>query len=167
MSIPSRNGSVAGTYFVTSRTWESRKLFVVETVREVFVNCRDENRVAGEFDLHSFGLMPDHFDVLLTRAQNKTLERRLQLAKGGSAHAVGKARQVQFPVWQRGFSDRCIRDAADRDNHVRYIEQNPVRKRLVTAAAEFRWSSAFNMIPMDIAAQGLKPQERAVAGRHG
>ena len=142
-------------------------MFVGETVGEVFVNCRDPYRVAGEFDLHSFGLMPDDLHVLLTRAQNKTLERCLQLLKGGSAHAIGKARQMQFPVWQRGFSDHRVRDAAGHDNQVRYPEQNPMRKRLVTTAAEFRWSSAFHMISMDIAPQGLTPQERAVAGRHG
>ena len=143
MSIPRRNSSVAGTYFVTSRTSESRRLFVVETGCDVFVND------------------------LPTRAQNKALERCLQLVEGGSAHAIGKTRHKQSPVGQRGFSDRHVGDAADHDNHVRYIERNPVRKRFVTAAAEFRWSSAFHMIPMDIAPQGLKPQERAVAGRHG
>ena len=166
MSTPSRHGTVAGTYFVTSRTWESRKLFVTEPMRQLFVDTLLRYRQTGAFALHAFVLMPDHFHVLLTPARDKTLERAVQLIKGGSAHALGKERQLRFPVWQRGFSDHRIRDAADYDNHVRYIEQNPVRKRIVTEDKEYRWSSATGAFELDPTPQGLKPAER-VAGRHG
>jgi len=56
---------------------------------------------------------------------------------------------LQSPVWQRGFSDHRIRDAVDYGNHVRYVDQNPVRKRLVVEAREYRWSSVSGQYEMD------------------
>jgi putative transposase len=85
----------------------------------------------------------------------------MQLIKGGSAHAIGAERHLQFPVWQRGFSDHRIRDAGDYASHVRYIQQNPVRKRLVINSADYRWSSASGSYNMDPIPQGLKPAEKA------
>ena len=113
--------------------------------------------------------MPDHFHILLTPAPNKSLERVVQYIKGGSARRLALERNMTFPVWQRGFSDHRIRDAADLAVHVRYILVNPVREKLVSIPNEFRWSSAFGAYAMDDPPQGLKPlqrEERAIL-RHG
>jgi putative transposase len=123
----------------------------------MFVQTLYSYRSKGEYLLHSFVLMPDHFHVLLTPAPDKTLERVVQLVKGGSARCLGLHLHLRFPVWQRGFSDHRIRDARDLDAHVCYIEQNPVRKRLVSSAQEYRWSSASGGFQMDDVPQGLKP----------
>jgi putative transposase len=166
MSTPSRHRTVAGTYFVTSRTWESRKLFVTEPMCQHFVDNFVRYQQVQAFALHAFVLMPNHFHILLTPVRDKTLERAVQLINGGSAHTLGKELHLRFPVWRRGFSDHRIRDAADYDVHVRYIEQNPVREHLVRKAKEYRWSSATGAFELDPTPQGLKPAER-VAGRHG
>ena len=139
-------------------------MFVTEPMRQLFVDTLLRYRQTGAFALHAFVLMPDHFHVLLTPARDKTLERAFQLIKGGSAHALGKERQLRFPVWQRGFSDHRIRDAADYDNHVGYIEQNPVRKRIVTEDKEYRWSSATGAFELDPTPQGRSPQKGSPVG---
>ncbi len=163
MAVPKRHARVAGTYFVSSRTWESRALFSVEQNCSLFLesllDCRDQ----GAFALHSFVLMPNHFHVLLTPGPDTTLERAVQFIKGGSAHRMRGERRSAFPIWQRGFSDHRIRDAGDYASHVRYIEQNPIRKRLVTSAKDYRWSSVSGRYKMDPTSQGLKPMERAAA----
>ena len=124
-------------------------------------------REAGEFALHGFVLMPDHFHVLMTPASDKTLERCVQMIKGGSAHAIRNAWAMMFPIWQRGFSDHRVRDAADFESHVRYIEMNPVKARLVSEPREYRWSSASGFVTLDEVAQGLKPLVKVAALRHG
>jgi putative transposase len=120
-------------------------------------------RDAEEFALHGFVLMPDHFHVLLTPGQDKTLERCVQMIKGGSAHAIRDERGMTFPVWQRGFSDHRIRDLADLMIHKRYIEQNPVKANLVVNPREYRWSSISGAVPLDEVPQGLKPLARAAS----
>jgi putative transposase len=126
----------------------------------LFVETLMRYRQNGVYRLHAFVLMPDHFHVLLTPAQDTTLERAVQMIKGGSARVLGLGRKLRFPVWQRGFSDHRIRDAADYASHIRYIEQNPIRKRLVVEARAYRWSSVSGQYATDDPPQGLKPQER-------
>jgi putative transposase len=113
--------------------------------------------------------MPDHFHILLTPAPGKSLERVMQYIKGGSARRLALERNMSFPVWQRGFSDYRIRAAADFAAHVRYIWENPVRKKLITVGNEFRWSSASGAYVLDEPPQGLKPLQREEGAilRHG
>jgi putative transposase len=157
LAIPSRNGRIPGTYFVTSKAWQGRALFFREESCEVFLENLFAHRAKGAYKLHLYVLMPDHFHLLITPAPDKTLERVVQLIKGGSAHALGLVHQSTFPVWQRGFSDHRIRDARDFSEHVTYIEQNPVRRGLVENARDFAWSSATTSAEWDDAPQGLKP----------
>ncbi len=119
--------------------------------------------------MHAFVLMPDHFHLLITPAVDKTIERAMQYVKGGSAQNFSLERNFHFPVWQRGFSDHRVRDWADYRNHLRYIRENPVRKKLAATPEEFVWSSATGEYALDKPPQGLKPQEKgAFAGlRHG
>jgi putative transposase len=163
MAVPKRHAQIAGTYFVTSRTWESRALFFAEQNCLVFLESLFNYTDQGAFALHSFVLMPDHFHVLLTPEPVTTLERAVQFIKGGSAHRIRGERPSAFPVWQRGFSDHRIRDAGDYASHVRYIEQNPIRKRLVASAKDYRWCSASGNYNLDPIPQGLKPAEKAAA----
>jgi len=159
MSVPKRNRRVAGTYFVTSRTWESRLHFMKESACQIFVDTLLHYRDQEVYSLYAFVLMPEHFHALLTPAPGTTLERAVQLIKGGSAHAIRKDSPSRIPVWQRGFSDHRIRDHRDYEAHLRYIEGNPVKRRLVFAAEEYAWSSASARFAMDEPPQGLKPRE--------
>jgi putative transposase len=142
-------------------------LFVTDPMCTLFVESLLRYRQNGIYALHAFVLMPDHFHVLLTPSQDTTLERAVQFIKGGSARALGRERRLQFPVWQRGFSDHRIRDAVDYGYHLRYIEQNPVRKNLATQPGEYRWSSASGIYETQLPPQGLKPEEKAKTARHG
>ena len=146
-----------GTYFVTSRTWQSRAIFKVAPPCEIFVESLLHYRDAGAYKLHGFVVMPEHFHVLLTPADDTSLERAAQFIKGGSARKIREGLHFQFPVWQRGFSDHRIRNAADFDLHMRYLAQNPVKRHLVLKPDEYRWSSASGAFRMDEVPQGLKP----------
>jgi putative transposase len=166
MAVPKRHASIPGTYFVTSRTWNNRVIFKVPPPCEIFVESLLHYRDEGAYRLHEFVLMPDHFHVLLTPGAETTLERAVQFVKGGSARRIGEALNFRFPVWQRGFSDHRIRDAADYELHARYLVQNPVKKQLVAEPVEYKWSSASGLCRMDEVPQGLKPLN-VPADRHG
>jgi putative transposase len=167
MSIPGQHHSVVGTYFVTSRTWQSRPLFVTDSMCSIFIDSLLHYRDEDSFSLHAFVVMPDHFHALLTPATDKTLERVVQYIKGGSARRLAIEKNMHFPVWQRGFSDHRIRDEADFATHVRYIDENPIRRKLVAEPHEYRWCSASRAYSLDQPPQGLKPQFEEVALRHG
>jgi putative transposase len=73
-----------------------------------------------KFHLHAFVLMPDHVHLLLTPAEDVTLERSVQLIKGGYSHAFGVEFGKHKEVWQRGFTDHRIRDDGDLEKHRQY-----------------------------------------------
>jgi putative transposase len=161
MAVPKRHASIPGTYFVTSRTWESRPIFKTAPPCEIFIEWLLHYRDQGSYRLHGFVVMPDHFHMLLTPAGTIALERAVQFVKGGSSHALRERLLYKFPIWQRGFSDRRIRDASDCEQHVRYLAANPVKKHLSVSAAEYPWSSASGTFCLDEIPQGLKPLNKA------
>lgn len=117
-------------------------------------------RQQGAFGLHAFVVMPDHFHVLIT--PSGSLERAVQYIKGGFSFRA-KKQGCQGEVWQQGFSDHRIRDAADYEHHVEYIEQNPVRARLCVNAADYPFSSARGGFALDPIPQRLKPAAGAAS----
>ncbi|MBV9888265.1 MAG: transposase [Acidobacteria bacterium] len=151
----------AGVYFVTTHTWQRRELFRREAVANIviqqLVDCRDR----GFCKLHEFVLMPDHLHVLLTPGETTSLEKAVQMIKGGSSRRIGQELHFQWPVWQPGFHDRWIRDSREYFGCRDYIWANPVKARLVEKPAVFQWSSANGTFRLDPTKfeelQGLKP----------
>jgi putative transposase len=146
---PTRTISPPGTYFVTFSTWQRRRLFVVENYARLFLKTLYGYRRQGRFHLHAFVLMPEHVHLLFTPAADVTLERAVQLVKGGYSHALTVEFGRSGEVWQRGFTDHRIRDAQDFENHRNYIHQNPVERRLVEDACSYRYGSAFPGFKLD------------------
>jgi REP-associated tyrosine transposase len=139
----------AGVYFVTTDTWQKRVLFAkAETARivlEQLLSCRER----GFYKLHAFVVMPDHLHVLLTPGETTTLEKAIQMIKGGAAFRIRQEQHLQFPVWHAGFHDRWIRDVRKYQETKHYIEQNPVEAKLAERAADYAWSSADGRQPVD------------------
>jgi len=167
MAIPKRHATIPGTYFVTSRTWEGRAIFNVPPPCEIFIDRLLHYRDEGAYRLHEFVLMPDHFHTLITPGPTTSLERAVQFIKGGSAKAIREKLLFKFPVWQRGFSDHRIRDAADYAIHAGYLARNPVKRHLCEKPAEYPWSSASTKFQCDEVPQGLKPLTPGGIERHG
>jgi REP-associated tyrosine transposase len=137
MAIPSR-ASRPGTFFVTTSTYNRRRLFQAPTNAELFIETLQHYRRAGHYKLHAFVVMPDHVHFILT-PQVIALERAVGFIKGGFSHRLGS----KTPVWQRGFTDHRIRDAEDMQTRRDYLHQNPVRANLVAAAQLYPYSSAY------------------------
>jgi len=140
----------AGVYFATTDTWERRALFINTALANIavgqIVSCRDR----GFYKLHAFVLMPEHLHILISPSEETTIEKAMQMIKGGSAHQIGLERPQQFPIWHRGFHDRWIRDAEQFWKAKSYIEQNPVKARLVEEAQQYEWSSANGKVILDL-----------------
>ena len=151
----------AGAYFITAHTWQRREIFRQENVANIVIrqlaSCRDR----GFYRLYEFVLMPDHLHVLLTPGETTSLEKAVQMIKGGSSRTISQALHHHWPVWQPGFHDRWIRDSREYVGCRNYIRANPVKARLVDSQEQFQWSSANGSINLDPSKfeelQGLKP----------
>ncbi|MEJ2006828.1 MAG: transposase [Acidobacteriota bacterium] len=139
----------ACAYFVTTKVWQNRALFKVSQIAEIvlrrLMSCRDR----GEYLLHEFVIMPDHLHLLLTPGGSTSLERAIMLIKGGSSHEIHRVRGHKMEVWQAGFHDWTIRDAADYQARREYIWMNPVKAGLVEKPEDWQFGSASGKFKLD------------------
>jgi putative transposase len=154
---PGRLISPPGTYFLTFSTHQRRRLFVVDAYSRLFLKTLYHYRRECRYALHAFVVMPDHVHLMLTPAHDVTVERAVQLIKGGYSHALGTLIGRNFEIWQRGFTDHRLRDAQDFVHHRNYVHRNPVVAKLAIVACEFRCCSAFPGFKLDPWPQRLKP----------
>jgi putative transposase len=134
---------------VTTDTWQRRALFrnsvTASIVEEAIFRYRDQ----GMYFVHRHVVMPDHLHVTLTPGSTTTLEKAVQLIKGGSSREIGKRRGMRFPVWHAGFTEHQIRDQREFDSHVRYIDENPVKARLAEKPEEYLHGSVTGKFALD------------------
>src|SRR5215510_8500215 len=118
------------TYFVTSTTAGRKQLFRDENWAKLFLEVLFHYR-DKRYLLHEFVLMRDHFHLIIT--PRASLEKAVQLIKGGFSFRAKREFYFTWEIWLRGFADHRIRDAKDYQVHKDYLHQNPVEKGLVSA----------------------------------
>ena len=142
------------TFFITTITAQRQPIFRREAAACLVIDTLGHYRDEGKYLLHEFVVMPDHLHVLLTPADEISLERAVQFIKGGFSFRL----KFRGPVWQASFSNHRVRDLEDYENHREYIWMNPVRARLVERPEEYPYSSVAGGMRLDPVPQGLKPQ---------
>jgi putative transposase len=128
----------------------------VEKIASLFIEVMLSYKTEKKYLLHEFVVMPDHLHLILT-PQGITLERALQLIKGGFSFQLNKNLKTKKDVWQPSFFDRRIRDSLEYQKFKDYIWQNPVKRFLAKTPEEYPYSSANPSFQLDPVPQRLKP----------
>jgi putative transposase len=126
------------TYLVTAVTAQRRSLFQVTATAELLLRTILDYRSQGRFLLHAFVIMPDHFHALITPAPDVSLEKAMQFIKGGFSFRF----KSKLDVWMRSFNESQIGTKEKFMNCVLYIEENPVRRGIVSTPQAHPFSSA-------------------------
>ena len=155
MAAPPRGNTGYSTYFITSSTFQKNSLFQLERMAKLFIDVLFHYRDQKNYLLHDFVLMPDHFHLLITPILS--LERALQLIKGGFSYRAKKELGFNGEIWEKGCYDRRVRDIDDYHAFRRYIRDNPVKKGLASVDHEYSYSSARPEFVLDELPQRLKP----------
>jgi putative transposase len=111
MAAPHRGNTGYSTYFITASTYQRRLIFQSDPLARLFVEVMLHYRQEKKYLLHEFVVMPDHFHLMLT--PTLTLERALQLIKGGFSFRANKELGFGGEIWEKSFYDRRIRDLAE------------------------------------------------------
>lgn len=128
-------------YFVTFATY--KRWHLPESVRELIIKhgLHDHG-----IKIHIFGMvvMPDHVHMIFAPLKDAPgnpfgLSEIMSGIKGASAHGINKFLNRRGPVWQDESFDHILRSDEKAENKVEYICQNPVRKGLVKAVADYAW----------------------------
>lgn len=163
MTIPYRGETSSSTYFVTAGVWNKMNLLQSERMAELFCHKLLEYHANEKFLLHPFVVTPNHIHLLITVPPGSTLERTMQLIKGGFSREAGKLLSLAHPFWQKSFVDRRVRDAGEYHRFREYIHQNPVVANLCNLPDQHPYSSANPRFAVDAFPQRLKPQTEETA----
>ena len=128
-----RNNDAA--YFVSTQTAGRKPFFRHERWARLMLDVLKHYDGTG-YTLHAFVIMPDHLHVLITPSES--VEKSVQLFKGGFSFRL----KSKMDVWMRSFNESQIMTPDKFADCVRYVEENPVRARLVSRADEYSFSSA-------------------------
>jgi len=112
-----------------------------EIARMVTDAIRHRDGELRHYELHAFVVMSNHVLLLFTALIDVTkILRSLKRYTAVEANRIlGRTGQ---PFWQDESYDRLVRDDNEFDRITHYIENNPVKAGLVSAAADYLWSSA-------------------------
>jgi putative transposase len=155
MAAPHRGNTGYSVYFITASTAQRSPLFRREPMARLFLEVLFHYRDHKQYLLHEFVLMPDHFHLLIS--PTLSLERSLQLIKGGFSYRARKELGFTREIWEKSFYDRRVRWTEDYYNFKQYIRQNPVKEGLVAVLGDYPYSSARPEFSMDEVPQRLKP----------
>ena len=148
MSIPKRNSSsediVSGqrTFFVTTSTDGKRTFLQSERMATLLIEVMFHYRDRGEYLLHDFVVMRNHFHAQITVKGNTSIERAMQLIKGGFSYRAKKEFGINRTFWQRGFSEDRVTSREEFLAFRKYIYANPVHAGLSKTPEEYPYSSA-------------------------
>src|SRR5579864_6905734 len=140
------------TFFITTVTWQRTPLFRQQRAAELMMDVLEYYLEAKKYSLHEFVIMPDHLHLLLTPEAEISVERAVQLIKGGFSYRLGK--QKPGLIWQESFTSHRIRDGQDFEYHAEYIRMNPVRAGLAERPELYPCSSAARNAAISVSSAG-------------
>ncbi len=121
------------TYFITFRL--ASGALATSEQQLVFDHIRAGH---GKFyTLAAIVVMPDHVHLLLKPKPEFALSRIMKGIKGVSARQINQLRGLTGTVWQDESWDRIVRDAAEFEEKLQYMADNPVKAGLAKVIEEY------------------------------
>ena len=157
MAAPPRGNTGYGCYFITASTFQKRSILQSDRMAGLLVDVLLHYRSQAKYLLHEFVVMPDHFHLLIT--PRESLERAMQLIKGGFSFRAKRELGFMHEIWQPSFYDRRVRDTEEYSAFREYIRRNAPKRGLAVNPEDYRYSSAWPGLGLDEAPQRLKPMD--------
>ncbi|OGC91476.1 MAG: hypothetical protein A2W25_01720 [candidate division Zixibacteria bacterium RBG_16_53_22] len=99
--------------------------------------------------LFGFVVMPDHMHLLFSPREMSKPD-IIRGLKGYTARMINKQTNFAGSFWQAGYIDFPINSREIAEQKLAYIEQNPVKARLVKNARDYPFSSAGKHDKLDL-----------------
>jgi putative transposase len=141
-------------HFITCSCYQRCPWLGTRARRTLFLNVLERVRVAYDFTVIGYVVMPEHIHLLLSEPDEGDLSRVMQVLKQRAARRVLTAvRRRKRPeqaglweanlehFWQRRFYDFNVWSDHKRIEKLRYMHRNPVRRGLVLEPDQWPWSS--------------------------
>ena len=90
-----------------------------------------------KYDLINFVVMPNHVHILIRQIAGYKLESILHSWKSYTSKVINQINNKSGPVWSQEYWDRYIRDETHFRSASNYINNNPVKAKLVAQPVDW------------------------------
>jgi REP element-mobilizing transposase RayT len=88
-------------------------------------------------------VMPNHVHIVAEQIEGHPLANVIQAWKSASSHQLNRELGRKGRVWRREYFDRYMRDQTHLETAIAYVEENPIKAKLIDRPDKWRWSSAW------------------------
>ena len=135
-------------HFITCSCYQRSPLLSTARSRDRFLSILEQTRQRYRFVVVGYVVMPEHIHLLITEPEVGNPSTVMQVLKQRTARTLLPKKKPtnadsvpRTPFWLARFYDFNVRTTNKRVEKLRYIHRNPVRRELVGAPEEWRWSS--------------------------
>jgi putative transposase len=129
-------------HHITQRGTNKSTIFFDDEDRTYFIQCLNSWAGKTEVNIWAYCLMDNHFHLLLEPLKVENLGRCLH----GATFRYAQHYNLKYARSGRLWQNRYFSCPVDKEKYlwavVRYIENNPVRAKIVKKAEDWEWSSA-------------------------
>jgi putative transposase len=134
--------SVADTwYHVLNRGNRREAVFHKPADYDAFVKAIHDAQARRPVDVLGYGLMPNHFHLVIRTHADGDLGRWVQWLLMAHARRYHRHYGTSGHVWQGRFQAFPVEEEEHLITVLRYVERNPLRAELVARAEDWKWSS--------------------------
>ncbi len=128
-------------HHITQRGNYRQKVFLKDEDYIAYLNWIKEYSKKFNLDILAYSLMPNHIHFIAIPHKADSLAKTFNFSHMRYSQYFNKKNNATGHLWQGRFYS-CILDETHLLQAIRYIENNPVRAKLVKRAEDWPWSSA-------------------------
>ena len=128
-------------YHITARGNQKQRIFLeINDYNQLLMRVKRYKKKC-DFLLYGFCLMPNHIHIVGEPKEPKNLAKFMQGLLRSYTDYFNKKYQKVGHLWQGRFKSRIIAKDRYLIDCIQYVELNPVRAGITTAALDYKWSS--------------------------
>jgi putative transposase len=146
MSRRSREIVAGATYHVASDINRGDMALERKEIKKMFLNLVEDAKKKFNFKLFNFNIMDNHIHFLIKPGKKESLSKIMQYIKQRFAIKWNRLHKTKGHLWGERFYSRVIEDKQDFAGVFEYIDNNPVKAKLVKKAADWEFSGLFHRL---------------------
>jgi len=128
-------------HFITCSCYQRRPELGSDERRDLFLRVLEHARLKYRFVILGYVVMPEHFHLLMTEPEVGNPSVVMKVVKERFTKLLHHGGKHTGPIWQRRFYDFNVCNTEKRTEKLRHIHRNPVKRGLVAAPEDWKWSS--------------------------
>jgi putative transposase len=131
------------TSHVTSKINYDAMAMESAEVKKMFLDFIEKAKTKFQIKIWNFTVMDNHIHILIKPGKDASLSKVMQWIKCNFTKRLNKTHNAKGHLWGERFFSRIIRDEEDFARTSAYIDNNPVKAKLVKNAKNWKFGGLF------------------------